>query len=432
MSDTPKKRVVITGMGCVTPLGIGVVESWEGLLEGRSGIEPIREKSLEGAPILAAGFVRDLDPLRYVRTRKLLKYMSRDVALGVAAARMALEDADLKGGEGLGLYVGCGPPPFRASAFWEAVKASMDDRGVFSLSRFAEQGRLLIDPMLATRIFPNLVLSFVSINEGITGENLILSGFSSEGAQALGEAFLAVREGRADAILAGASDSRLNPEGIAYLVRRGVLTSSTGEARTLSRPFDRLRNGAVLSEGAGFLVLEGLDHARSRGARIRAEVLGYGTAPCIEARAGGPSGPGPALALTRALASADLSPREVDLLVPEGASGRTEDAREAGAIHAGLGERAGEIPVSATKSMTGHMMAAAGAVEAIFTAMALHEGMIPPTINQEHPDPECPLDTVSDGARRADLRIAVTANRGLGESTTALVLRRYKEQDDRS
>ena len=427
MDDTSKTRVVITGMGCVTPLGIGIEENWEGLVQGRSGIEPIQEKSLEGAPVRAAGFVKDLDPLRYVRTRKLLKYMSRDVVLGVAAARMALDDAGLEGGEGLGLYVGCGLPPFRASAFWEAVRASADDQGRFSLSRFAEHGRLLIDPMLATRIFPNLVLSFVSINEGITGENLILSGFSSEGAQAMGEAFLAVREGRARAILAGASDSRVNPEGIAYLVRRGILSTSTGEARTLSRPFDRLRDGAVLSEGAGFLVLEGLDHARSRGARIRAEVLGYGTAPCFEARAGVPAPAGPALALTRALASTGLAPRDVDFLNPEGASGRREDAREADAIHTGFGGQAGEIPVSATKSMTGHMMAAAGAVEAIFTAMALQEGMIPPTINQEHPDPECSLDTVPGEARRADLRVAVTTNTGLGENETALVLGRWAE-----
>ena len=420
-------RVVITGLGCATPLGLGVEASWDALVTGRSGIEAIDDPSLEAAPIRAAGLVKGLDPLRYVRSRKRLKYMSREVVLGVAAARMALEDAGLTGADGTGLYVGCGLPPFRASAFWEAVRSSVDDRGEFSLTRFAGEGRHRIDPMLATRIFPNLVLSFVSINEGITGENLILSGFSSEGAQAVGEAFLAVREGRADAVLAGASDARVTPEGIAYLVRRGILSTSNGEARTLSRPFDRQRDGAVLSEGAGFLVLESLDHARARGAPIRAEVLGYGTAPCIEAQAGALDEPGPAPALSRALERAGVSPREVDYLNPEGASCRDEDAREARGIHAAFGERVGEIPVGATKSMTGHMMAASGAVEAIFTALALEHGTIPPTINQEHPDPECGLNTGPGQARGADLRVAVTTNNSLGEIDTALVLGKYAD-----
>ncbi len=410
------QRVVITGMGAVTPIGIGLREYWEGLLEGRNGVAPISLFDPSDYPTRIAAEVKDWDPTRFI-DRKRARLMARGTQFGVAAALMALEDAhwaEHPGDGRLGVVGGI------SNSAQDAVEDAID--------ALKERGLRRVSPFVLNKSFPHSLASEAGLSVGWQDDVSTVSTACTAGINATARAFDHVRAGTLTSVLAVASDATISRYVFAGFVQAGLLSKNNELPEQASRPFDAKRDGGVLGEGAGAVVVESLEHARRRGARIYAEILGCGAA-------GVGFGPEPkrriplgmAAAMRKALAAANCGPEHIDYVGCHGVSDPHLDVWETRAMKDVLGERAYRIPMSSVKSMIGIPQCAAGMLQAVATILAMTEGVLPPTINYEFPDPECDLDYVPNTPRRNRVERALVFAHGFNGSDAAVVLARGPE-----
>ncbi len=410
----PYQRVVITGMGALTPVGNTPAETWAAFKAGRSGLKRFTLMDPEPWACKVGGEVKAFDGSRFI-PRKKLRHMAITSQFGVEAAGQALEDAgldlDREERDQIGVLVGTAG----GSTIEETEQA---------LIQLTKQGSGRMSPLQAVRMWPNMTSYFVAETFQLRGYSGTVCTACASATQAIGEAAEVIRRGEAEVMVSGGAESCVAETLLAgFLAMRALATSFNDAPERAMRPFDADREGFVPAQGSAMFVLESLARAQDRGARIYAEVLGYGTSnDAFHMIAPDPDGKGAALAVRRALASAGVETEAVDYINAHGTSTPLGDVAETKAIKAVFGRRAYEIPVSSTKSMIGHMMGATGAVEALACVMSIQEGIIHPTINYETPDPECDLDYVPNEARQADVKVAVSNSFGLGGQNAVLVL----------
>ncbi len=414
---TARRRVVITGIGLVTPLGNSVPENWEALVAGRSGIRRITRFDPRELPVQIAGEVRDFDPAAFVDRREA-KRMDFFSQLALAAATEALRDA---------AWDRAGFEPERA-----AVIVGVGMGGIATLEEgvrdFYQGGIRKLGPFFIPRLILNMAPAHIAMRFGLRGENFAVVSACASGGHAVGEAFRRIRNGEQDVAVAGGVEAPITPIGVAGFAVMRALSTRNEEPERASRPFDKDRDGFVIAEGAGLLVLEAFESARARGAHIYAELVGYGAnADAYHITMPAPDGEGARKCMERALRDAEIEPSQVQYINAHGTSTPLNDASETKAIKQLFGEHAFRLAVSSTKSMTGHTLGAAGAIEAAYTALALDRQVVPPTINYETPDPECDLDYVPNQSRPMAVEVAVSNAFGFGGMNSSLVLRRWAE-----
>jgi 3-oxoacyl-[acyl-carrier-protein] synthase II len=411
-----KRRVVVTGVGLVSPLGIGTEETWAGLLDGRSGAGPITLFDASQHSTRLACEVKGFDPLRWVE-KKDVKKMDRFIQFAVAAADLAIRDASLTidpaVAERVGVYIGSGIGGF----------ATIEREHEALL----KGGPRKISPFFIPAAIVNLASGWVSIRTGAKGPNSATCTACTTSAHAVGDSFRLIQRGDADVMIAGGSEAAITPLGVGGFAAMRALSTRNEEPAKASRPFDRDRDGFVIGEGAGIVILEELERAKARGARIHCEVVGYGmsgdafhiSAPCED-------GDGAIRVMRATLKDAGVEPASVDYVNVHGTSTPRGDVVEVIAIKAVFGEKAKTMAISSTKSMTGHLLGAAGGLEAGITALALRDQVLPPTINLENQDPACDLDVVPNRARKTPVRYALSNSFGFGGTNGALLFKRFE------
>jgi 3-oxoacyl-[acyl-carrier-protein] synthase II len=412
-----RPRVVVTGMGAITPLGLNVQDTWQALIEGRSGIGRITQFDASAYPTQIAGEVKGFDPGEYMDVREA-KRMARFSQFAVAGAKMALEDAGLtvdeSNAEDVGVVMGT------------AVGGGLSESQTAHLI-LLNKGVRRVPPLFVPSMIPNAAAHHVAHAFGIRGYSSTVIGACASGNQAIGEGARAIRDGSAQVVIAGGTESAMCELALAGICAMRALSTRNDEPERASRPFDAERDGFVASDGCGVLVLESLSHAMARGARVYAEVMGYGvSSDAYHVSAPRPEGTGSALAMRRAIADAGLTPEDIRYINAHATATPMGDSAEVVAIKSVFGSRAYKIPVNATKSMIGHLLGAAGAVEAIATIMTIQEGILHPTINYEHPDPECDLDCVPNEARPTQADVALSNSFGFGGQNACLVFRNWE------
>lgn len=411
-----RRRVVITGLGLVTPLGLGKEAFWEGLTLPRRVIGPITRFDATGYSTRIAAEIKDFDPTQFMERRDARR-AARFIQFAIAATHLALADAQLtitdENRERVGVLIGSG---IGGLDYMDSQVRVLDRHGPDRIS-----------PFLPVMMISDMASGMVSIQFGLKGPNLCVVTACSTGADALGLAMRLIQYGDADVVLAGGTEAAIEPIGVAAFCAARATSTRNDDPEHASRPFDAERDGFVMGEGAGVLVLEALEHAQARGARIYAELLGYGaTADAYHVTQPDPEGDGAARAMRKALQDAGLQPTDIHYINAHGTSTRYNDAKETLAIKRVFGEYAYQLPVSSTKSVTGHLLGAAGAVEAAACVLALEHQTIPPTINYEYPDPECDLDYVPNTPRPAHLRYVMSNSFGFGGHNSVLVLGKYE------
>jgi 3-oxoacyl-[acyl-carrier-protein] synthase II len=411
--DGERRRVVVTGIGMISPLGSSVQKTWDGLLAGKSGIGPITRFDPEGLETTIAGEVKDFDPLEYM-DRKEVRRADRFAQFAVAVAAQALADAQLKVTPELAPRIGV--------AFGSGiggVETLVDN----ILSHDKDPKR--VSPFLIPMMIIDMAAGEIAMKYGAKGPNMGHVSACASSANAIGEAAEIIRRGQADVMLAGGAEAGLIRIAIGAFNQARALSTRNDAPEKASRPFDRERDGFVFSEGAGCLVLEGLDYARAREARIIAELLGYGlSADAYHVTAPPPGGEGAVRAMQMAITDAGLPAERIGYVNAHGTSTQANDGAETAALKTVFGEHARKLAISSTKSMTGHTLGAAGAIEAGICILAMRDGMLPPTINQEVPDPECDLDYVPNRSRKAQVDVTLTNSMGFGGHNVALVIGR--------
>ncbi len=417
MSDR-YKRVVVTGLGAVTPVGIGVKESWEAIISGRSGIGPITRFDASSYSSQVAGEVKGFKPEEFM-PKKIVSRADLFIQYAIAATQEALEDAGLYEkiplGEDAGVLIGVGMGGTGIVEYYTPI--------------LKERGWRRVTPFFIPMIIPNMAAGQVAILFGAKGPNTAVCTACAAGTHAIGEAYRLIREGYAEIMICGGTEGLITPLAVAgFAAMKALSTHFNREPEKASRPFDAKRDGFVIAEGAGILILESLEHAQERGAKIYAEVVGYGlNADAYHMTAPTTDGEGAAKCMEMALKDARLSYQDVDYINAHGTSTPLNDSAETKAIKRVFREKAKEIPISSTKSMTGHLLGGTGGVEAIFTIKTIEDGIIPPTINYEEPDPECDLDYVPNKARRADVRVAMSNSFGFGGTNAVLLFKAFEE-----
>jgi 3-oxoacyl-[acyl-carrier-protein] synthase II len=414
----PDERVVVTGLGAVSPLGLTAEASWQGVLAGRSGIAPITLFDASVLPSRIAGEVHGFDPLATLQ-RKDAKRLDRFAQLAVAAAAQAVDEARLSPGaedrDRIGVMIGSGIGGI------ETLEMQMF--GVF------ERGVDRLSPFFVPMMICDMASGAVSIHLGFGGPNSCVVTACATGTNAIGDAAAVIRRGDAAVMLAGGAEAAITRMSVGGFCAMRALSTRNEEPQQASRPFDRDRDGFVIAEGAAVLILESLTHARARGARILAEVVGYGmSADAYHMTQPAPGGAGAARAMAAALRAGGLVPEQVDYINAHGTSTPPNDRCETQAIKTVFGEHAYRVPISSTKSMTGHMLGAAGAIEAMFCVQAIRDGKIPPTINRCTPDPDCDLDYVTEGPRPLAVKVAMSNSFGFGGHNATIVLRALEDQ----
>jgi len=412
-----QRRVVVTGVGLVTPVAIGTEETWRGLLEGKSGISGITRFDHAHFATHFAGEVKDFDPTKWMSSREA-KTVDRFIQFAVAAGSMAMDDAGLKKFEGpeaerVGTYVGAG-----LGGLWtiESTHATLQEKGP----------RHGISPFFVPQLIINLAPGQLSIRYGAKGPSMSHVSACSSSAHAIGEAYRAIIHNDADVMISGGSEATITPLGVGGFNSMRALSTRNEDPQKASRPFDLDRDGFVIAEGAGIVILEELEHAKKRGARIYAEIKGYAAnADAHHITAPAPEGEGAQRVLKLALKDAGMQPSDVDYINAHGTSTKMNDANETLAIKKVFGDHARKLMVSSTKSMTGHMLGAAGGVESAICALAIARGVIPPTINYTTPDPECDLDYVPNTAREIRVKAAASTSFGFGGTNACLILSRF-------
>ncbi len=408
------RRVAITGMGVISPLGNDLESFWQALVGGKSGVGPITRFDATDFPTRIAAEVKGFDPMDYM-DRKDAKRMDRFSHLAVAAARQALEDAQLNhtlNRDDVGVAVGT---------------------GIGGIETFSEQFEVMrkkgpqrVSPFFVPMMIANMAAGNIAILTGARGPCITTTTACAASANAVGEAFRLVQRGDAVAMICGGTEAPLVPMALGGFCAMKALSERNEEPERASRPFDAQRDGFVMAEGAAMIVLEELEHAVRRGARIWAEMVGYGmSADAYHITAPAPRGEGGARAMRRALADAGLDPSEVQYINAHGTSTPPNDRCETEAIKAVFGEHAYRLAISSTKSMTGHLLGAAGALELVCCVLTIARGVIPPTINYEYPDPDCDLDYVPNRARPATVRVAMSNSFGFGGQNACLVVRAH-------
>lgn len=410
-----RSRVVITGMGALTPLGLTVEDTWEGLVAGRSGIDRVVSVDLSACTTQIGGELKGFRPQEYLGAKEARR-MARFSQMAVIAAKMALDDAALSLGDGererAGVAVGTAIGGTVVET--EAAKQRMDGRGFMRVS-----------PFHLTAMPPNMAAFHIAEFSGFHGHNSTTVTACAAGAQAIGDATELIRSGRAQVMLSGGSEATLGPVAFASFAVMSALSTRNDDPGAASRPFDAQRDGFVMSEGAAIFVLESLEHALQRGARIYAEIVGYAAnSDGYHAIAPKPEATGPIKAMRQALGDAGLGPDAVDVINAHGTATPLGDVAETKAIKAVLGERAYEVPITANKSMLGHALGAAGALELLACVLAIRDHRIPPTLNLDYADPECDLDYVGNTARSARVDVVLKNSFGMGNQNACLVLKR--------
>jgi 3-oxoacyl-[acyl-carrier-protein] synthase II len=415
--NNPDNRVVVTGIGVISPLGLNLSATWEGLIAGKSGIDYITQFDTEFYETKIAGEVKGFEPTDYIN-RKDARHMDRFAQLAVAASLQALEQSGIQ-----------------ISSINQDYVGIVIGSGIGGLTTLFEQNKILLEkgpdrvsPFLIPMMISDIAAAQVSILLGVKGPNLCTTSACSSGSDAIGVAHEIIRRGDAQVMIAGGSEALINPIGIAAFNALNALSTRNNEPQLASRPFDAERDGFVISEGSGILILENLAHAQKRGANIMAEIMGYGasgdahhvTQPLEH-------GGGAAKAMQIALNKARLATTEIDYINAHGTSTPLNDSMETKAIKTVFGDNAYHIPISSTKSMMGHLIGGAGAVEAATCIMVIRHGVIPPTINLTHPDPECDLDYVPNVARRARVTTVLSNSFGFGGHNSVLVIGQYSE-----
>ncbi|KIE42414.1 MULTISPECIES: beta-ketoacyl-ACP synthase II [Geobacter] len=408
------RRVVVTGVGAVSPLGVGNAANWDALVSGTSGIGHITRFDASDLPVRIAGEVKGFDPEQYI-DKKEVKKMDLFIQYAMAAAHYAMEDSGLKiteeNAERTGVLVGAG---LGGLPTIEKYHAAM-----------LEGGHKKISPFFIPMLIINLAPGHISIKYGAKGPNLSSVSACATGTHSIGDAYHMIRRGDADAMIAGGTESTVTPLGIGGFAVMKALSTRNDDPAAASRPFEKNRDGFVLAEGAGIVVLEEYEAAKKRGAKIYAEIVGYGlTGDAYHLTAPAPEGEGAARCMKMALNNAGVRPEEVDYINAHGTSTPFNDYYETLAVKSVFGDHAKKVMVSSTKSMTGHLLGAAGGVEAVFTLMAMDKGVIPPTINYLEQDPECDLDYVPNTAREKSITYALSNNFGFGGTNATLLFKK--------
>jgi 3-oxoacyl-[acyl-carrier-protein] synthase II len=407
------RRVVVTGLGLITPLGTGVEKNWEALMAGRSGIGPITRFDISDYPTKIAGQVPDFDPLDWIEKKDVRK-MDLFIQYAMGAAEQAMRQSGLQitedNADDVGVLVGVGIG---------GLCTIEENHLIFQESRLKR-----ITPFFIPKLISNLAPGQISIRYGARGANFSTTSACASGSHAVGEAYRMIRAGYLDAAITGGAEAAITSLGVGGFVAMRALSTRNENPDAASRPFDRERDGFVMAEGAASLILEERDNAIARGAKILAEVVGYATnADAYHITSPSPEGQGAAKCMQRCLEDGDLDPSEVDYINAHGTSTPQGDIAETQAIKRVFGEHAARVAVSSTKSMTGHTLGAAGAIESAYTVLAIVNSMIPPTINYEYPDPECDLDYVPNRARPAKIRLALKNSFGFGGTNTTVAFR---------
>lgn len=411
-----KQRVVITGIGMITPLGNDVKTTWDGIVGGRSGIGPLTRRDAEKFPVKVAGEAKDFDPANYIDKKEARK-MDRFTQFAVAASLEAVHDAGIKVGENvdaerIGVWIGSGI-------------GGMDTHEE-QFRRFEEKGYKRVSPFFIPMMIPDMASGQVSILTGAKGVNACTVTACASGANSIGDAFKVIQRGDADVMIAGGTEAPITDLALAGFSSMTAL-SFNPDPETASRPFDKNRDGFVMGEGAGILILESLESAIRRKANIYGEIVGYGaTADAHHITTPAPGGEGGARAMKLALDDAGVKPEDIQYVNAHGTSTFYNDLYETQAIKSVFGEHAYQVAVSSTKSMTGHLLGAAGAIEAVFSILAIKEGVLPPTINYETPDEEVDLDYVPNEARKTDIQTVLSNSLGFGGHNVSLVFKKYE------
>jgi 3-oxoacyl-[acyl-carrier-protein] synthase II len=416
MTDYIRKRVVVTGVGAITPIGNTPAEYWEGLISGRNGIDYITHFDASSHDCRIAGEVKNFDPHEYLE-RKEAKRMDRFSQFGVAAAKQALADANLVinelNAEQIGVIIGSGIG---------GIKVLEDQQTVY-LNRGPDR----CSPFMIPMMIANMAAGLTAIHTGAKGPNNCTVTACAAGSNAIGDAFRLIQGGYAQAMICGGCEAAVTPLSVAGFAACKALSFRNDDPAHACRPFDRDRDGFVMGEGAGILILEELQHALSRGARIYGEMVGYGmTCDAYHITSPVPGGEGAARAIQLALKDAELTPEQVTYINAHGTSTPANDSNETNAIKTALGDHAYKIAVSSTKSMTGHLLGGSGGIEAVATVLAIANDQIPPTINLENPDADCDLDYVPHTSRKQKVDVALSNSFGFGGHNVTLVFKKYQ------
>ncbi|WP_414584488.1 beta-ketoacyl-ACP synthase II [Scytonema sp. PCC 10023] len=415
MTDFIRKRVVVTGVGAITPIGNTPAQYWEGLISGRNGIGEITLFDASRHDCRIAGEVKNFDPHEYM-DRKEAKRMDRFAQFGVSAAKQALGDAQLVindlNAEQIGIIIGSGVGGLKV----------MEEQQTIYLNRGPDR----CSPFMIPMMIANMAAGLTAIHTGARGPNSCSVTACAAGSNAIGDAFRLVQGGYAQAMICGGCEAAITPLSLAGFASARTLSLRNDDPAHASRPFDKDRDGFVMGEGAGILILEELQHALSRKARIYAEIVGYGmTCDAYHMTSPVPGGEGAARAIQLALKDAGLMPEQVSYVNAHGTSTPVNDPTETAAIKRALGDRASIIPISSTKSMTGHLLGGSGGIEAVATVLAIANDQIPPTINLENPDPDCDLDYVPNTSRKAKVEVALSNSFGFGGHNVTLAFKKY-------
>jgi len=410
-----KRRVVITGVGMITPLGVSTDESWDGLIAGRPGIKKITQFDASAFPTQIAGEVVGFNPEDHIEPKEIKK-MDRFIHFALAAASMAMKDSGLKitaeNAERTGVIVGSGMGGLHAIEHYHSV--------------YLEKGPRRISPFFIPMLIVNLAAGQISIRFGAKGPNSAPATACATGSHSIGDAFKIIQRGDADAMIAGGTEAVITPLGIGGFNSMKALSTRNHEPDKASRPFDIDRDGFIMGEGAGILILESLESATDRGARIYAEVAGYGmTADAYHITSPSPGGEGAARCMELALKDAGVLASDIEYINAHGTSTKYGDELETIAIKTVFREHAYKLCISSTKSMTGHLLGAAGGVEAVITILCMHHDNVPPTINLDNPDPECDLDYIPHKARKISVNYALTNSFGFGGTNACLVFKKF-------
>ena len=412
------RRVVITGMGLITPLGIGVEESWSAICAGKSGISEITRFDASAHQTRIAAEVKGFNPEDFI-PKKEARRSELFISYAMAATRIALEDAHLKingsNSSRVGVVTGCGLGGL----------GIMED----TILNVATKGPKRVSPFFIPMMIGNMAPGMISIHFGAKGPNLSIATACAAGAHAIGDSFKMIQSGRVDAMITGGTEAVVSATAVAGFNAMKALSTRNDEPQKASRPFDRDRDGFVIGEGSGILIIEALEYALERGAHIYAELVGYGltgdgyhmTSPC-------PDGDGAVRCMQAALDDASIAAEQVDYINAHGTSTELNDLYESRAVKTVFKDHAYKVAISSTKSMTGHLLGGAGGIETVFSALSIHHGMIPPTINYENQAEECDLDYVPNVARRAPVNVAMTNSFGFGGTNATLILKKYTGQ----
>jgi 3-oxoacyl-[acyl-carrier-protein] synthase II len=406
---------VVTGVGMITPLGLDTESSWDGLVQGKSGIGPITQFDDKDIPTQIAGEVKGFDPATYIEAKEIKK-MDRFIHLGIAASQMAMDTAGLTVApafaERVGVMVGAGIGGLPAIERYHKI--------------YLERGYRKLSPFLIPMLIINEASGQISMRFGAKGPNSCAVTACATGTHSIGDAFRAIQRGDADVMIAGGTESCICPIGVGGFCAMKALSTRNSEPERASRPFDADRDGFVMGEGSGIIILEELEFARRRGARILAEIIGYGlSGDAYHITSPAPNGEGAARCMNMAIRDAGITPAETGYINAHGTSTKYGDELETTAIKTVFGDHAHKVPVSSTKSMTGHLLGAAGGVEAVISILALERGILPPTINLENPDPECDLDYVPNVARRQMVEVVMSNSFGFGGTNASIIFRNF-------